>query len=317
MNFTTDGNLQNPTPISRPTISYPLPNFTKLKVYTQEFAQIAKNYTGVPFGQKHHEYPNAVLAEQTGFSIEQGTIAQFTRVYVELPTQMKQESSYPVPYHYKEPFQTQHTFVGFRANDRYTKKYSAQGEAIYSKKDLVSLREPLQMSVIATRRIQFLNLLSAENAVTESVSSPTDITNTTQIEYRGAFYFPINVEQKEGYANITIDTGDGNTQIVSTNNVKVVRTPADGVEFSKIQILEPFQAYVVPEVYMKVGENSYPRVIERNMETDYVQEQYSIPSYDQYLAYIQHKVPLRIETQQVEKFMGIIYQKSDTSVEAR
>jgi len=316
MNFTTDGNLQNPKPISRPQVSYPVPNFTYLKVYTQDFAQLAKNYTGVPFGQKHHEYPNAVLAEQTNYSVEQGTIARFTRVYVELPTSLKTDANYEVSYHFKEPFQTQPTFVGFRATQAYTRKYSAQGQPIYQLKDIVALREPLQLSVIATRRIEFINLLSPSNAITEDVSDHTTISTTTQISYRGNFYFPVSVTTHEGYSDIVIDIGDGNTQTLSSNNVQIVRTPADGIEFGKINILEPFQAYVIPQVYQYLGDQ-FKQIEIRNMESDSVMTSQSIPTYDEYVQMIDDEVPLRIETQQIEKFMGIIYRKTDTSVEAR
>tara|TARA_R100001463_G_scaffold126466_1_gene184194 strand:+ start:13510 stop:14469 length:960 start_codon:yes stop_codon:yes gene_type:complete len=316
-NITYDGNFVRPVAIKAARTTYPIQNFNSLKLYFQDFVQLASEYTVPQIGITHPVHANAILVEESNFSNLAGGLFSFTRTFCEFPTTQ-----------YEQPVLISYAFPGFKSLEpQYTTEIDEDGNTTSTLTDFKERiwRNPITKQVTGRQVVQWHNLLDNTNAKTITLQKG-EITLSTAILYKEQIYYPTEILENSDFkiffndVEITLKfTRQGKGQ----DDWQAVAALANGYNFDNLEITDQFKIFdkkrtVEQSTSTVEGQeviNTYTK-IGSSEETNFLSTT-SSPSEATYQNYITDGVEIQPNETVVEQFIGSIYTTKNTLIKFR
>tara|TARA_R110000772_G_scaffold79867_5_gene170782 strand:+ start:3042 stop:3965 length:924 start_codon:yes stop_codon:yes gene_type:complete len=305
--ITYDGQFTRPQAIKAARTTYPIQNFNSLKLYDQDYVQLAETYTVPQIGITHPVHSAAILVEESNFSNLPGGLFSFTRTFCEFPGS-----------EYTEPVLINYTFPGFK--NQYPTYKVENGIVSIDKYEDVIWSSPTAKQSTGRKLIKWHNLLDAENNTFETITF-AELATSTAIQYKNQIYYPLEIYPNESF-DILVNGVIKKLNMGQQGGVwDAVEALADGFNFNNLQskIIKPFKVTDKKKVTVQVNNNSSIGSQEQlspfDEETTFCSPT-SSPTWAEYKNMIStgHEI-VPFETE-VTKFMGSIYTTATTYLKA-
>lgn len=316
-NITYDGQFTRPQAIKAARTTYPIQNFNSLKLFHQDFVQLASEYTVPQIGITHPVHANAILVEESNFSNLEGGLFSFTRTFCEFPTTQ-----------YEQPVLISYAFPGLKSLEpQYTTETDEDGNTISTLSDFQERiwRNPISKQVTGRQVVQWHNLLDNTNAKTITLQEG-EITLETAVLYKEQIYYPTeilgNSDFKIFFNNVEI-TLQFTRQGPGQDGWQAIAALANGFSFESLEITDQFKIFDQKKtVEQTTSTVDGQAVISSYVKTGSLEETNflsttSNPTEATYQTYVSEGVEIQPNATTVEQFIGSIYTTKTTYIKAR
>ena len=300
----SDLDLTTAIAVSPVSISYPFPNNLEFKLYEQEFAILLSYYEPQVLGTKHETFPNAVLVEENKTNHIGGTVAKFTRSFLDVPNITIVE-----PTTMNVSFPALYNGTKFETNNE-----GEEVEALWAK-----IREPIARTVSCEARFTYYDLSNAEVIDETTPFNQIEIGNLIKYEVGGETY----KDKVTGttVASITVFNDESETTINLQDYNRNDSWFLLKGEIANIDVDSKFSPTITHDFQANEFDYDSPITNENlpidsfTIQTDYVDAN-TTPNFESYLVSISKEEMIRITDSEIEHFMGNVWRKKEIFTKA-